>query len=241
MKFKSVIFDMDGTLVDTEALAAATVLEILTEMGMTFAKEDAQAVVGRTWESAIKILENRLFPRFSNPNGESPAEWSERLLQQSLSRYRKQLKEGLQSGALTIPGVVEKIFELDSAKIPMALVSGSHRAEVEEVLSALGVRRCFRVVYGAEDYQESKPSPEGFLKAARALGVLPQETLVFEDSRAGIQAGKMAGMHVIAVQCANHFHQDQSQADGRISDFQSWSFSGTDAGFESVIQSSAPG
>jgi sugar-phosphatase len=73
-----------------------------------------------------------------------------------------------------------------------------------------------KVVLGCESYSRSKPAPDGFLEAARILGLQPKECLVFEDSAAGIASAKSAGMKVVALAAANWFGHDHGRADARL-------------------------
>ncbi len=100
------------------------------------------------------------------------------------------------------PGVVE--FVRVVAALPLAVVSGALRDEIEIILRRAGVRDAFRVIVGAEDVAAGKPDPEGFLRALGELGragetVAAAECLVVEDSLAGLDAARRAGMRRLAV------------------------------------------
>ena len=75
------------------------------------------------------------------------------------------------------------------------------------------MRDCFAAIGGSGDYAQGKPSPEGYLLGARLLGAAPADCTVFEDSAAGVAAGKAAGMRVIALRLPDHPPQDLSAAD----------------------------
>jgi beta-phosphoglucomutase-like phosphatase (HAD superfamily) len=91
-------------------------------------------------------------------------------------------------------------------------VTGSSRREAQQMLALLGLADAFSVVVAAEDVPRSKPHPDGYLQAARALGVEPARCLVIEDSAAGIAAGRAAGCTVVGVRAGNFHGQDQSAA-----------------------------
>jgi HAD superfamily hydrolase (TIGR01509 family) len=203
-EIETLIFDMDGTIVDTEKTAAEAVERTLTQWGITVSKEDASFVVGRKFEVAIHYLRSK----YHFPLGE------EETHQEILVTYRRALKENM----AVVPGVVESIREL-SKHYTMALVSGSGRAEILWILKQLDIEAYFKVILGAEDYQESKPSPEGYLKAMTMLAVEPHKVIVFEDSKPGIHSGRDAGAWVVAIQAANYYKQDQSYAHLQIHDF----------------------
>ena len=201
---KIIIFDLDGTIIDSERLAANVMVQVFQEMGVPLRAEEADLVVGRTWDSALDFLKQRHSFDLDGAH----------LRDRVMESYRVQRSKAISA----VPGVVNSIRSL-SSRLPLAVVSGSDREDIEWALQTLAIGSCFQFYLGSEDYSSSKPSPEGYLLAAERLGVSPSEILVFEDSEAGIQAARRAGMAVIAVQCTNYFGMDQSQADGQISDF----------------------
>ncbi|MGI4755560.1 MAG: HAD family hydrolase [Janthinobacterium lividum] len=97
-----------------------------------------------------------------------------------------------------IASVLAHIVEAHG-RIPLAIVSGSPRDNVERTLAALGLADRFAVTVCAEDYLQGKPHPEPFLTAAALLGVSPEDCLVFEDADAGIAAAEAAGMQWVRV------------------------------------------
>ena len=202
-RLKAILFDLDGTIIDTELAAARVVVESFSEWGVQVELSDSQFVTGRTWESAFEFL----FQKY--PLSVDRAQAQELIIQ----RYREALHKEL----CLVPGSVAAVLEL-SKSFPLALVSGSYRAEIVWALEKLGIHRCFQVVLGAEDYERSKPAPDGYQKALAQLGVKPDEALVFEDSEAGIASGVTAGCWVVAIAAANHFGHDTSKAHHRIGD-----------------------
>jgi HAD superfamily hydrolase (TIGR01509 family) len=95
---------------------------------------------------------------------------------------------------------------------PRALVTGSSRVEVSQVLPLIGPEAAFPVIVAAEDVTRSKPAPDGYRAAIAALGLAPDECLVIEDSVAGIAAGRSAGCIVVACRAGNFAGWDQSGA-----------------------------
>ncbi|MGH9599266.1 MAG: HAD family hydrolase, partial [Terracidiphilus sp.] len=111
-------------------------------------------------------------------------------------------KEGLYHELLpqlkAVPEVAE-IIAAEHGRIPFAVVSGSGRATIVKSLTAIGLLDRFEVLVGAEDYANGKPAPDGYLLAARKLGVAPADCLVFEDTAMGIESATAAGMASVRV------------------------------------------
>jgi sugar-phosphatase len=105
--------------------------------------------------------------------------------------------------AQPIPGAPEALRAAAARKLQLAVVSSSPRAVIERILEKLGVAHLVdpSARVGGDDVRNGKPDPEGFLMAARALGVEPDDALVFEDSRAGLLAARAAGMRSMFITC----------------------------------------
>jgi beta-phosphoglucomutase len=122
------------------------------------------------------------------------------LIERKASLYRAAINERY----LLFPGVVELVRSL-AKTYPLAIASGALRGEIEMVLERGGIRDCFQAIIAAEDVGACKPDPEGYLKALAALNacglrrIQPGECLVIEDSIAGVDAAKRAGMRCLAV------------------------------------------
>src|SRR5262249_47385710 len=110
--------------------------------------------------------------------------------------------EAIAERDLLFPGIAQ-LIENWAARVPLAIVSGALRQEIAFWLRRDGLRQHFQTVIAAEDVRAGKPDPEGFLKALAALNervrIAPAECLVIEDSLAGIEAAKRAGMFCVAV------------------------------------------
>lgn len=101
------------------------------------------------------------------------------------------------------PGALALCRSLAEGTIPTAIASSTARANIELVLDRLDLHPFFRTVVSAEEVRQGKPDPEVFLLAAERLGVPPERCVVFEDAPAGVEAGKRAGMRVIALTTTN--------------------------------------
>lgn len=181
------LFDMDGTLVDTERFWSIGLVDMLRADGFDLPYADASSIIwGRSWNSVYADVVSRF-----------PAEgvYSNDDLADRLKPYYLHAREGAD---LSIPGSAEA-FRALSRRAPCAIVSGSRREDVEETVAALGLTDCLSLLIGAQDCPVGKPAPDGFLMAARGLGVEPADCVVIEDSNAGVRAGKAAGMRVVAL------------------------------------------
>lgn len=199
-----IIFDLDGTIVDTEPVAVQVMKTLLIELGVQPKEEHVKLITGRKWEVVSEFIEKHYQLPCSLQEFENEV----------LSRYHRQIQKGVP----VVKGSVELICEL-SQNIPLGLVSGSHRKDILTVLDSLKIRDCFKHILGAEDYGKSKPDPEGFTKALLLLGADPKKALIFEDSTAGIESARGANTWVVAITDTNHYDQDQTQAHHKIANF----------------------
>ena len=194
------LFDLDGTLVDSERESAEGMARALErEHGLTISQAARDFVVGHSWNEIDDFLRAELGAHLT---------WS---MAELIRRSAAQRAEVIAEQGLTImPGAREAVARL--GRWPRAIVTGSSREEAAQALEVLGVRAAFPHVIASEDYERGKPAPDGYLMAARRLEVAPGDCLVLEDSAAGIAAGRAAGALVVAVRAGNFLRHDQSGA-----------------------------
>ena len=188
MKPAAFLFDLDGTLLDTEVLWAEAIVEWLADRGAKAAVDEISTVVfGHSWLDIQATLHEK-FPMLPKTAPEEDAK--------TLRPYYD--RRAVNPESQIIPGAVSFLKKV-SRIAPCVVVSGSPHDDVVKAIELCGVENLVRFVLGAEDYGRGKPAPDGYLKAASVLEVDASECVVVEDSTAGVQAGRAAGMRVIGV------------------------------------------
>ncbi len=214
----AVIFDMDGTLVDSEVLTEPAIMAFCHENGIDDVNIDCSEFFGASWASIEQHLVD-CYPQLAgNPN--------------IAARLHEIFhKMGLVNPPAFINNACESVIAAH-ALMPTAIISSSYRESIEETIRRMGIEEHVTYYAGADDYGEPKPAPDGFLKAAEVLQAAPQNCLVFEDSIAGIRAAITAGMQVVAI---THRSNDVSQAT-ELADLAVTDFSELDDNFFQMIR-----
>lgn len=186
MKYKAVLFDMDGVIVDSEPVHEAAFRATLHQYGHQLTEEQyKQHFLGKTDEAGL-----RSYFAFTSETVDFPV-----VLDTKAREYLQLAADQL----VPYPGTLAFIRSLRAQQVPLALVTGSLRAEADIVLKAFDLVAAFSAVVAAEDIIKSKPDPEGYLKGAAALGIAPRDCVVIEDAPSGVKAAKAAGIPCVAV------------------------------------------
>jgi HAD superfamily hydrolase (TIGR01509 family) len=194
----AVLFDLDGTLVDTERDNVESVVLGLRNWNVELTESERHFVVGHSWNEIHAMLKR---------NHGLQAGMDEVIAAAVDKKRELMAKKGYQP----LPGVRDVVARL-GRRAELAVVSGASRVEVQEAVAGMGLTKDFRLLMGAEDYNKGKPDPEPYLTAMRILGVVPSLCIVVEDAEPGIIAGRAAGAQVVAVRVANYLGYDQSAA-----------------------------
>jgi beta-phosphoglucomutase len=192
MALRAAVFDFDGVIVDSEPLHFRALRDALLS-------EQLEITRAEYWDhllayddlSSIRVAFER---RGERPDPDRLA----RVARAKASRFAELVPE-----VAVFPGARELIGAL-AGELPLAIASGARHAEIELVLTGLGLRAAFAAVVGADDVPRTKPDPAPYLEAARQLGaraagLVPGECLAFEDSAPGVMSALVAGMKVIGV------------------------------------------
>jgi HAD superfamily hydrolase (TIGR01509 family) len=181
----AVLWDMDGTLVDTEPYWIECEYALVAEHGGSWSDAHAHALVGNP------LLVSGAYIREHGGVDLTPAQIVDRLLDGVEERVRRHVPWR--------PGARELLSELHGLDVPCALVTMSYRRLAAAVVDALPAGT-FATVVAGDDVTRGKPDPEPYLLAASRLGVAPQECVAIEDSPTGVRSAEAAGVPVLAVE-----------------------------------------
>lgn len=194
---RTIIFDFDGIIVDSEPIIMKLTHEMAAQEGWSVSEEEY-------YRTYLALDDRGIVEHLFTSHGcaVDPARVEE-LLNWKSREYGNIIENGLP----TLPGAVE--FVRQAAKAwPLAIASGSARSEIEYLLGKLGLRDLFRIIASADDCQRSKPDPEVYLKALAGMNTLPEfqesplrasECLAIEDAPGGIDAAHAAGMRCMGL------------------------------------------
>ncbi|MFI6235216.1 HAD family hydrolase [Micromonospora sp. NPDC050784] len=179
------LFDMDGTLVDSEKLWDVALQELAKEYGGKLSDDARQSIIGTAMAESMRILHDDLGQPERDP--EISAAW-----------INARILELFRTGLRWRPGAFDLLRAVRTAGIPTALVTSSPRALVEIALDTLG-RDNFDTVVAGDEVVAAKPHPEPYLTAARLLGVPIERCVAIEDSPTGVASALASGAAVLAV------------------------------------------
>jgi sugar-phosphatase len=181
----AVVFDLDGVIVDTQAIVRAGWRRFVALHGLTLRESDLPRIYGRR---TVDILED-VFGMDAAMARAAAEDWAARRTGEVAAL--DELPE--------VAGAPDFVRAARRAGFRIGLASSALRANVERAVRLTGLEGAFEVVVAAEDVERGKPDPEPYLMAAAALGIAPDSTLVFEDTPPGISAARAAGAHCVAL------------------------------------------
>lgn len=186
MSTLAVIFDLDGTLVDSEPNYFEAGRQVLTEHGITdFTWAGHEQYVGISTQETLALWKERY--GIGTPLNVLPAEKNRRYLEPASASTR------------VFPQMRAFVELLTAQGVPMAVASGSSRTAIEAVLAGTGLADRLTTVVSSDEVARGKPAPDVFLEAARRLDADPADCVVLEDAAPGAEAAHAAGMRRVAI------------------------------------------
>ncbi len=185
MRFRAVAFDFNGTLSQDEPILCAVYRELFAARGRPLTDEEYYSTLAGHSEEAI-------IGTWLGVEGTELAE----LVEERIDRYLALARNGE-----TVPPTAREAVAYAADRVPVAVVSGAFRRELEPVLAGAGLAWQIDVIVTADDVARGKPDPEGYVRAVRALDgdLRPSEVAAFEDTEAGVASAKAAGVYCVAV------------------------------------------
>ncbi|WP_418714950.1 HAD family hydrolase [Blautia hydrogenotrophica] len=194
---KAVLFDLDGTLVDSMWVWSEVDIRYLGEMGLSVPADLQEEIEGMGFTEVAEYFKKRF--QISQDIEQIKETWN--IL--AMDAYQNQVK--------LKPGIRSFLTYLKSQNIRTAVASSNSWELIEAVLKSHRIDRYFDCIVTSCEVQRGKPAPDVYLEAAGRLGVKPENCLVFEDIVAGIQSGKAAGMTTCAVEDAYSLAQREEK------------------------------
>jgi beta-phosphoglucomutase len=215
MPLKAVLFDFNGVIINDEPLHEQLLAQILVEENLRAKPEEFREVcLGRSDRACLSELLIRRGRVVSD-------EYLTGLINRKAALYHQRI-ESLEELPI-YPGLTDLIYKIRVANLPMAVVSGAVRSEIEWVLNQTDLAQYFSAVVAGDDITTSKPDPSGYLLAVDRLNqhypdlaLQPQDCLAIEDTFAGIEAAKRAGMKVVGVANSYPYHMMQRQSNWAV-------------------------
>ena len=199
---EAILFDLDGTLVDSERENVESVVLAARRLGAELSADERAFIIGHSWNEIHALI----------AGNHSLSVSMDQLIASAVEEKRALLAG---AGYRALPGAHAAIRRL-GARSPLAVVSGASRAEVRDALESLGVMSSIQLWLGAEDYARGKPAPDAFAMAMERLAVTPRHCVAIEDATPGVLSARAAGARVVGVRAGNFSGYDLSAADAVV-------------------------
>jgi HAD superfamily hydrolase (TIGR01509 family) len=182
---KALLFDIDGTLTDTDALHLEAFNRVFGPRGHVF---DHARFTNELQGFAIASIRKRFL-------GDEPEERQFAIMEEKEATFRALAADGVPP----MPGLLALLDLADAAGVPYAAVTNAPRPNAEMMLKALGIAHRFKALIIGDELSHAKPHPLPYQEGLRALGAAPEASLAFEDSRSGVQSATAAGIATVGI------------------------------------------
>ena len=193
------LFDLDGTLVDSERENIESVVLAARQHGAELSAEERKFIIGHSWNEIYEMITRNHSLSVPMP----------RLIAEAVEEKRALIAA---SGLRALPGALSAVRRFARTS-KLAVVTGSSTAEARDSLVGIGISDHVAVLVAAEDYTHGKPAAEPYAQAIARLGVRAERSIAVEDATPGILSARAAGARVIAVRAGNFAGYDLSPAD----------------------------
>ena len=180
MPARAVLFDFNGTLSDDERIMCGIFQALFAEKGKPLTEQEY-------FGGLVGLSDPEVVSAWLGKN--DPA-----LIGEKIARYRERVADGS-----TVTESAREAVRVAAGGATVAVVSGAARSEIQPVLDAAGIASLVTTIVAAEDIENGKPDPEGYLLALELLGAEAGDAVAFEDSEPGVDAARAAGIHCVAV------------------------------------------
>ena len=197
-KLEAVIWDMDGVIADTALYHFGAWQDVFRKRKVSYTEEDFKCNFGRRNDAIIPNI----------MGGDISSSEVETIANEKEENYRQRVAQNIKP----LPGAIELISALRERGIKMAIASSSPVENIKLILGGLGIYSYFQAIVWGKQVSEGKPSPQGFLLAAKKLEAAPENCVVIEDAIDGVAGAKRGGMKCLAV-TNNHSEQSLVAAD----------------------------
>jgi beta-phosphoglucomutase-like phosphatase (HAD superfamily) len=181
----AIAFDFNGTLSHDEPILCEIFMDLFAEHGKPLSAQEY-------YDELAGLSDPEIVRTWLGPDHPAVDE----VIEKRIVRYRSAVADGS-----SVPAELREAVRFAAEHVPLAIVSGAARPEIEPVVEAAGLTSCFKAIVPAEDVEQGKPHPDGYLRALELLdgGLAAASVLVFEDTEAGVASAKNAGMRCLAV------------------------------------------
>jgi HAD superfamily hydrolase (TIGR01509 family) len=185
-RFRGVIFDMDGVLVDSEPVIRACAQEAAFEMGFSISNDTYISWMGLPSARLRNAISSSMGPKFP--------------IEDFYVSYKKRWKKKLEEKAISAnPGIKRLLKILQSSSIPISVATSTAHEQAIETLRTTGLLNYFDTIVGGDNVEHGKPAPDIFKLAAETINVPTNQCIGLEDSEIGVKSAVSAGLHVIMI------------------------------------------